>query len=239
MMVSHRSLLPTVVTATIAATAAVTTTAMVALPAQADAEDTVLKSTNRFEEMIAQESTRIPAELLNQSAGIAIIPDVTQGGFILGARHGRGVLAVRNPDGTWSNPVFLTISGGSIGLQAGGQSSDVVMVFPDRRMVDRVLDSEVEFGGNVSGVAGPVGAQPVDPIGDSFSGNTIYTYSRREGLFGGVALEGGELHIDDSRIEDYYGLELTPNQVFNPAQPAPPSSLDLKEALWRASQQYQ
>lgn len=233
MMVSHRSLLPVIVTATITAT----TSAMVARPVQADAEDTVLKSTNRFEEMIAEESTRIPAELLNQSSGIAIIPDVTQGGFIIGARHGRGVLAVRNPDGTWSNPIFLTISGGSIGLQAGGQSSDVVMVFPNRRLVDRVLDSEVEFGGNVSGVAGPVGAQPVDPIGDSFSGNTIYTYSRREGLFGGVALEGGELHVDDSRIEDYYGLDLTPTQVFNSAQPVPQSSLDLKEALWRASRQ--
>ncbi len=227
-MFSHRSLFPVA----LAATASI----IVTLPAQAGPEDTVIKSTNRFEEMIAEASTRIPADLLRQSAGIAIVPDVTQGGFIIGARHGRGVLALRNPDGTWSNPVFLTLSGGSIGLQVGGQSSDVVMVFPTRRMVDRVLDSEVEFGGNVSGVAGPIGEQPVDPIGDSFSGNTVYTYSRREGLFGGVALEGGELHVDDSRIEDYYGLELTPQQVFNPAQPAPPSTLDLKEALWRASQ---
>ncbi|MGK7910000.1 MAG: lipid-binding SYLF domain-containing protein [Synechococcus sp.] len=232
MMFSRHSLLPVI----LATTVTTTTSVMVALPVLADAEDTVLKSTNRFEEMVAEESTRIPAELLRQSAGIAIIPDLTQGGFIVGARHGRGVLSVRNPDGTWSNPVFLTIGGGSIGLQAGGQSSDVVMVFPTRQMVDRVLNSEVEFGGNVSGVAGPVGAQPVDPIGDSFSGNTIYTYSRQEGLFGGVALEGGELHVDDSRTEDYYGLELTPTQVFNPAQPAPSSSLELKEVLWRASQ---
>ena len=93
---------------------------VVTLPSQAGPEDTVLKSTNRFEEMMANPSTRIPAELLRQSAGVAIIPDVTQGGFIIGGRHGRGVIVMRNPDGSWSNPVFLSITGGSIGLQVGG-----------------------------------------------------------------------------------------------------------------------
>ena len=227
MMFSHRSLLPVALAAT--------TALMVVLPAQANPEDTVLKSTNRFVEMMANESTRIPAELLRQSAGVAIIPDVTQGGFIVGARHGNGVLVTRNPDGTWSNPVFISLTGGSIGLQVGGQSSDVVMVFPTQYLVERVLANEADFGGNVSGVAGPVGAQPVDPIGTG-SSNKVYTYSRREGLFGGVALEGGDLSVNNDRIVEYYGTALTPQQVFNPTQTAPPSTLDLKEALWSASQ---
>ena len=142
---------------------------------------------------------------------------------------------LRNPDGSWSNPVFLSIAGGSIGLQVGGKSSDIVMVFPTKSMVFRVLNNEIEFGGNVSGVAGPVGEQPVDPVGSNFSGNQVYTYSRSSGLFGGVALEGGELSVSNSRIEEYYGQPLTPEQVFNPAQPAPPSTEGLKEALWNAA----
>ncbi|MGK7907089.1 MAG: lipid-binding SYLF domain-containing protein [Synechococcus sp.] len=208
---------------------------VVSLPAIAGPEDTVIKSTNRFEEMIANPSTRIPSELLRQSAAVAIIPDVTQGGFIIGGRHGKGVIVARNADGTWSNPVFLSIAGGSIGLQVGGKSSDIVMVIPNQSTLNRVLNDEVEFGGNVSGVAGPVGAQPVDPVGDNFSHNTIYTYQRSEGLFGGVALEGGELKISDGRIEEFYGQPLTPQQVFNPAQPAPPLVNDLKAALSNAS----
>ncbi|WP_017326956.1 lipid-binding SYLF domain-containing protein [Synechococcus sp. PCC 7336] len=205
-------------------------------PAIADPADTVRKATDNFESMIRDPDTRIPASLLRQSAGIAIIPNVAQGGFIIGARHGKGVLLSRNPNGSWSNPVFLSLGGGSIGLQVGGRSSDVILVFPTRTLVDRVLTDGVEFGGSVSGVAGPVGTQPVDPIGDGFRDDRVYTYSRSGGLFGGVAIEGGDLSISHNRIEEFYGQAYSPDQILNnPTIPAPPLVEPLKAALRSAA----
>jgi lipid-binding SYLF domain-containing protein len=213
-----------------------TTTLGAVGPALADQEDGIEKIEDAievFEEMMDDRDTRIPRSLIESSDAIAIIPDLAQGGFIVGARRGKGLMLVRQPDGTWSNPAFLTLTGGSLGLQAGGQSSDVILLFRDQDAIDDVLDGEFEFGVNASGTAGPVGQSAIDPT--EFDGD-ILSYSRSSGLFGGVALEGGELRFDDDRNEDFYEQRrIEPEDIFsNPNLDVPEDPADALGDLYGA-----
>lgn len=148
--------------------------------------------------------TRIPDGLLSQAYGIAIVPNVIKVGFILGARRGRGVLMVRDDDGRWSNPAFITLTGGSFGWQIGGQSTDVILVFKSRRSIDGITGGKFTLGADASVAAGPVGRQTGAATDVSF-GAEVYSYSRSRGLFVGVALEGASMQIDESANRAYYG----------------------------------
>ena len=103
----------------------------------------------------------VPQLLLQQAEGILIIPNMIKAGFVIGGKHGRGVLLVRTSKGTWSNPVFVTLSGGSVGLQVGAQSSELLLIFRNKQAVQRVLNGrdKLTLGGNVAVAAGPVGKQ--------------------------------------------------------------------------------
>lgn len=157
----------------------------------------------------------IPLELLERARGIAIVPKVFRGGFILGGRRGRGVLSVRMDDGNWSNPAFVTLTGGSIGWQIGAQSSDIVLVFKTRKGVEGISQGKFTLGADASIAAGPVGRQTEVATDIQFEAE-VYSYSRSRGLFAGVALQGAGLTMDRKANAAFYGsASMTPQQIFD------------------------
>lgn len=148
--------------------------------------------------------TGIPVRLLQDAYAIAVIPDVIKVGFLLGGRHGKGLLVVRTPEREWSNPVFISLTGGSFGLQIGAQSTDVILVFKDQRSIDNIVNGKVTLGADAAIAAGPVGRRG-EAATDSQLKAQIYSYSRSKGLFAGVSLEGAALQIDGDANADYYG----------------------------------
>lgn len=157
-----------------------------------------------LEEIMAIPEKGIPPALLSNAQGIAIIPGVIKAGLILGGRHGSGILIVRDNEGGWSSPSFVTITGGSIGWQVGVQSTDIILVFRSKRSIDNIMKSKFTLGADVSIAAGPVGRQ-VEAGTDVQLKAEIVSYSRSRGLFAGLSLEGAALQIDDEANEAFYG----------------------------------
>ncbi|MFO1078913.1 MAG: lipid-binding SYLF domain-containing protein [Planctomycetota bacterium] len=173
--------------------------------AQAREEARVIIATQVMEDLRKQRDQYIPDLLLERAYGIAIVPEVKKGAFGLGVRGGKGVLLVRDKQGRFSNPVFLTLAGGSFGWQVGVQSTDLVLVFTTRSGVEGIADGKLTLGGDASVAAGPVGRSASAATDANFSGAEIYSYSRSSGIFAGVALDGTALSIDKSANAHFYG----------------------------------
>jgi len=158
---------------------------------------------------------KIHPELLDDAFGIAVIPGVIKVGLGLGGRHGKGILVVRTPDGHWSRPVFLILTGGSIGWQIGVQSTDIILIFRKKKSVDAILEGEFTLGADASIAAGPVGRHVGAKTDVTFKAE-IYSYSQSRGLFAGLALEGAVLQIDHDANEDFYDDQtVTPDDIFS------------------------
>jgi len=155
----------------------------------------------------------IPRDLLQHAHAIAVVPDVIKAGFIFGGRRGEGLVSVRSPDGTWSNPSFITLTGGSIGFQAGVSSTDVVLVFRTQRGVDSIVNGKFTLGADAAAAAGPVGRN-ASASTDAQMKAEIYSYSRSRGLFAGVALDGAVLRIDYKMNKQVYGAGVTPRRIL-------------------------
>jgi lipid-binding SYLF domain-containing protein len=177
-----------------------------AAPARAQAKEVALveSAAEVIDCLVAIPERGIPPAMLCDAQAVAIFPNVLKGSFIFGGRHGRGVLLVREPLG-WSNPVFLTISGGSIGWQAGVQSTDLVLIFRTTQSVDRFLQGKgkLSLGADASVAAGPVGREAAAAT-DARLKAEIYTYSRSRGLFAGVSLAGDAVLLDWRANERFY-----------------------------------
>ena len=145
----------------------------------------------------------IPESLLHEAQGIAIVPGMVKGGFIVGMSHGKGVLVTRDEAGQWRAPVFITVTGGSVGVQAGLQEIDLVLVLKTRRSVDAILKGKVTFGADLAVAAGPVGRQ-ASAATDAQLKAEILSYSRSHGLFAGLAIDGVTMHVDYSANGEYY-----------------------------------
>ncbi len=183
--------------------------ALIALPSapawsQAREEGRVLLATEVMEELRAQRDQYIPDLLLQRAYGIAVIPEVKKGAFGVGLRAGKGVLVVRDKEGRFSHPVFITLAGGSFGWQVGVQSTDLVLVFTTRAGVDGISDGKLTLGGDASVAAGPVGRSASAATDTSFRAE-IYSYSRSSGIFAGLALDGTALTIDRKANSRFYG----------------------------------
>ncbi len=176
----------------------------------------------------------IPAGLLKDAAGVAIFPNIIKAGFIIGGKHGRGVVLVRTTDGGWSNPVFLTLTGGSIGWQVGAQSTDLVLVFKTGRSVERILKNrgKLTLGADIGIAAGPVGREAAAAT-DAQLKAEIYSYSRSRGLFAGASFEGAGLFIDGNANGWFYGRRgVTPYEIVtNNGVLIPEVALRLRTAL--------
>jgi lipid-binding SYLF domain-containing protein len=178
--------------------------------AQTPLDDSVNAATQVLREIMAVPLKCIPESLLHEAHGIAIVPGMVKGGFIIGAQHGKGVLATRDEAGLWRAPVFITVTGGSVGPQAGLQETDLVLVFKSRRGVDRILKGRLTIGADLAVAAGPVGRQAAAAT-DAQLKAEILSYSRSRGLFAGLAINGATMHIDHRANSEYYALR--PGQV--------------------------
>ena len=155
----------------------------------------------------------IPKDLLGNAKAIAVIPDMVKAGLIFGGRRGEGLISVKSPDGTWSNPSFITLTGGSVGFQAGVSSTDVILVFRTQRGVDSIVNGKFTVGADAAAAAGPVG-RTATAATDGQMKAEIYSYSRSRGLFAGVALDGSVLRIDYDANAAVYGAGITPRRIF-------------------------
>lgn len=157
---------------------------------------------NVLDEIMGMPNGAIPDSLLKNSRCLAVIPGVVKVGFIVGGRHGRGLLSCRVGDG-WSRPSFVSITGGSFGLQIGAQATDFVLMLVNDRTARRLTNRYIILGGDASVSAGPVG-RTVEPATDATLGAEIYSYSRSRGLFVGLSLEGASLRIDEEANHSVY-----------------------------------
>ena len=178
----------------------------------------------------------IPDKLLDEGKAIIVIPDTLKAGLVIGGRRGHGLMSVKNPDGSWSQPVFVKLTGGSIGFQAGVQSSDVVLVFRNDRSLDSIVNGKVTLGADAGVAAGPVGRN-ASAATDGQLKAEIWSWSRARGLFAGVALDGAVLSIDDDANEWAYGRDSTPRMIFEGRQKERPSNavVDFRDRLEEAT----
>ncbi len=148
----------------------------------------------------------LPAALLSNAQGIVIVPDVVKLGFVVGGKYGTGILMVHKSDGTWSNPAFVSIFGGSFGWQVGAEATDLILVFKSRRGIDGIRNGKFTIGADASVAAGPVG-RSVSASTDVLLRAEIVSYSRNRGVFAGVSVEGVSLRIDDEANAAFYGKQ--------------------------------
>ena len=146
----------------------------------------------------------IPSQLIQQAEGVIIIPHMINAGLGIGGKRGKGVSMVKLAGGGWSNPVFVTFTGGSLGPQIGVQSVDLILVFKHKFVLQKMQKGDFTIGGDISVAAGPVGR--------STSANTdykleaeVYSYSRSKGLFAGLSINGSNISVDKSAIANFYG----------------------------------
>ena len=172
----------------------------------------------------------IPHSLIAEYSGIIIVPKMINAGLGIGGKLGRGVAMVKLADGKWSDPVFVTLAGGSIGAQIGVQSVDLVLVFRHKGALTKVKNGDVTIGGDISAAAGPVGR--------SSSANTdykleaeVYSYSRSRGLFAGISINGTSLSIDKKADAKFYGAEATSMDLFETSKSHNEAIRGLKESL--------
>jgi lipid-binding SYLF domain-containing protein len=166
----------------------------------------------------------IPPALLTDAYAVAVIPGVLKIGIFVGGRYGEGLLTVRTAEREWSNPSFITLTGGSFGFQFGAQSTDIILVFKTKRSVDNIVNGKVTLGVDAGIAAGPVGRR-AEAATDAQLRAEIYSYSRSRGIFAGVSLDGAAIQIDGDANADYYNKEdITAQEIFTDTKLGRPAS---------------
>jgi lipid-binding SYLF domain-containing protein len=171
--------------------------------AQARLEGRLLVASEVLEELRDSRDQAIPDRLLERAYGIAVIPALTKVAFFAGGRYGQGVLVVREPSGTFSSPVFVSMAGGSFGWQWGVQQTDIVLVFTTAKGVEGINGGKLTLGADASVAAGPVGRNASAATDPTFKAE-VYSYSRSKGIFAGIALDGTVISINDDANAEFY-----------------------------------
>ena len=180
----------------------------------------VQESATVFDEIMAAEDQAIPRAIMGKAEGIAIFPNTIKAGFIFGGMRGRGIISARD-GASWSAPAFLTLTGGSFGLQIGGQAADLVLVINDRRGLETLVSNQFKLGADIGVAAGPVG-RDAQASTDLQLRAQILSYSRSRGLFAGVTVNGSTIRQDRDANQRFYGKPLDTKQIiFGPAPGSP------------------
>jgi lipid-binding SYLF domain-containing protein len=190
---------------------------LLALPVQAATreEKRVGDAADVIEQLTRIPEKSVPPALLSRAYAVAVIPNVVKAAFGFGARRGKGIIVVRQDDNSWSNPAFVTLTGGSFGWQIGAQSTDIILVFKTRKGVDGIENGRLTLGADASVAAGPLGRQASVSTDIEFKAE-VYSYSRSRGLFAGVALEGAGVTMDRKGNAAFYGSNsMTPEKIFS------------------------
>lgn len=187
--------------------------------AREDATGRLDNATNVLHAIMGAPDNGIPEEVLEHAKCVAVVPHMVKGGFIFGGKHGKGVATCRTANG-WSAPAFITISGGSWGLQIGIEGVDLVMIVQNEKGMQKLLDSNFKIGADASAAAGPVGRHA--SAGTDWKLDTeILTYSRAKGAFAGLTLEGASIRQDSDSRHAMYGRNVTTRDLLLGKVPAP------------------
>jgi lipid-binding SYLF domain-containing protein len=173
-------------------------------------------------------------DLIQKAQGVMIVPGLLKGAFIVGASGGNGVLLVRDKDkGNWSEPAFYTIGGASIGLQIGGQSSEVILLAMTDRGVRSFLGNSFKLGGDAGVAAGPVGMGASAATANLSA--DILSFSRSKGLYGGISLDGAVVAVRDGLNHAYYGKTVSPAEILISRAAVNPHAAMLAESVSRSA----
>ncbi len=167
-----------------------------------------------LEQLLRIPEKTVPPALLSRAYAVAVFPNVLKAAFGVGARRGRGIIVVRQDDNSWSNPAFITMTGGSFGWQVGAQSTDIILVFKTRKGIDGIENGRLTLGVDASVAAGPLGRHTEVSTDIEFKAE-VYSYSRSRGLFAGIAIEGAGVTMDRKANAAFYGSSsMTPERIF-------------------------
>src|SRR5579863_6569586 len=180
-----------------------------------------------FSEVMAAPDKGIPQDLLDKSHCIVIVPSLKTAAFIVGGKYGKGYLSCRNHGGEgWSAPATVRIEGGSVGFQIGGNTTDLIMLVMSERGADKLLSSKFTLGAEGSVAAGPVGRTATAQT-DAQMHAEILSWSRSQGLFAGIALEGATLREDLDDNASIYGKRLENRDIVTKKHRVPASAARL------------
>lgn len=197
--------------------------------------DRMQKAGQVLQQIMATPDKGIPNEVFDKAKCVAVVPHMLKGGFVFGAKHGKGVAICRTASG-WSAPEFFTIGGGSWGAQIGVEGVDLVMMIMNQEGMDQLLKNRFQVGGSASASAGPVGRHA--SAGVDWKMNTpILTYSRSKGVFAGVDLEGAVIEPDEDAMREVYGHMVPANDVLTGKVPVPNSAQNFIAAVTQANMQ--
>ena len=166
-------------------------------------EVTVIDATNAFAQAMMMQDNQIPRSILANAQGIAIVPGLLRGAFVVGLQHGRGVLVVRDARGAWQAPRMIEVAGGSFGYQIGVQAADTILVFRTPQSVNNLMRGTIKVGVDASAAAGPLGRQASAGTDLGLSAE-ILSYSRARGAFIGVSIDGSSISLDPQAEAIYY-----------------------------------
>ncbi len=203
--------------------------------AREDTVDRMERSVNVLHAVMSTPDKGIPEEVLSGAKCILVVPDLIKGGFVLGGKHGRGVATCRTPEG-WSAPAFVSVGGGSWGLQIGIEDVDLVMLVMNDRGLQHLLSSKFELTGEGSVAAGPIGRHA--SAGTDWKMNTeLLTYSRSKGVFAGLTLEGAVVEQDNDSTRAIYGKHMSFRNILSGKATTPRSADAFLKAVSDAGQQ--
>ena len=196
---------------------------------ESKAQDRVQAAADVLNEIQGTPDQGIPAEVLGSAECVAVVPSMLKGGFVVGARYGRGLASCRTPKG-WSAPAFFTVTGGSFGLQIGGQAVDLVMLIMNKDGMHKLLSSQFKLGADASVAAGPVGRHAAADT-DWKMRAQVLSYSRARGLFAGLELNGAVIKQDKDSTREFYGHMVTSNVALEGEIEAPSSAYPFLQTL--------
>ena len=208
------------------------------IPARAAADERtpgierIEKAIQVLQEMVDLPEEGLPSRLLEKCHGIAVIPGVIKAAYGFGGQYGRGLIVIRNEDGSWSNPAFISLIGGSLGWQIGIQKADIILVFKTGKSIENIAAGKVTLGADMSVAAGPVG-RSAEASTDLDMEAEIYSYSKSKGLFAGVSIKGASIQIDKDANQAFYDKQDISawDILYGSDIKAPPIVEDLKSAL--------
>ncbi|WP_251106561.1 lipid-binding SYLF domain-containing protein [Alloacidobacterium dinghuense] len=201
-----------------------------------DVNERITAAGQVFQELVNADNG-IPRDLLNKADCVIVLPSVKKGGLIIGAQYGKGLMTCRsgaNFNGKWSAPIMMQSSGGSFGLQAGGEATDFVILVMNDDGARTVMKGRAKLGADASVAAGPVGRDAEASTSGTVSAQML-SYSRTKGVFGGLSLNGTSLNPDGGDNEKLYGKKISGQEIFAGSVPAPASAHALLAELTKAS----
>jgi len=198
-------------------------------PSPAAQQELVDRSRITFDKLVAHPDFTELSDYVRRAKAVLIFPSLIKGAAGIGGEGGSGVLLARAPGG-WSDPAFYKVSAGSLGLQLGGQVSEVVYTVMSDKALDALINNQFEFGGDMEAVAGPGGTSQGASTTANF-GADIYSFAMSAGLFGGVSLQGAAVTKRDDYNDGYYGQGTTPYAILIERRFTNPNADQLRASL--------